>query len=335
MVPLSKVVAASIIDVYGDIGRTQQLHTHWAARGLKKLYQENLPYISRRVLLPVNKNTNTASLPVGFSYETFVGFIENGEKVSLSSNPDLINESSIEIAEEDICPRCKQDLGICEDLVVTEDLKNITINGTVYQETVTKKLYPNGDYYLETLSPVLNIGSQDIEYVTKKEFIVNFDLNSCGCPQNTSDNVVKIEQYCPDVYSCYYLPCGCNRRTSGTYRIFEETGLLQLESTFNHDKVYVEYKSFLSKINGAYMVPEVAFETLVEWTKFKSIQGRNNISTFDKRWQKQNYIDERRNMEKAMGKVNLKVIVEASRTLPIFDIFRGSHKNNHEYWDID
>ena len=319
LVPLSKVVAAAIIDSYGDINRTEQLYSHWAARGLKKLYQEDLPYISRRALLPVNKNTHTASLPIGFQYETFVGIIENGEKVALSINPNLVNNSSIEVEEAEVCPRCHQDAGICEDLVVTEVVKEISINDSLYPETVTKKLYPNGDYYLETSTPVLNMESGEVEYTIKKEFIVNFDLNPCGCPKKTDENVGKIEKYCHDVYACYYIPCGCNKKVGG-YRIFEETGLLQLEPGFDYDDVYVEFKSYLIKINGKYMVPEVSFETLVEWTKFKRMQGLDKYTTYDKNWQLEQYKRERGNMEKAANKVSLRVIVDYLRSVPKLEL---------------
>lgn len=318
MAPLSEVVSASIIDSYGDINRTYQLHTHWAARGLKKLYQENLPYVSRKVLLPVNKNTNTATLPIDFDYETFVGVIENGKKVALKNSPDLINEKGIEVVKAEVCPRCQQDNGICESLQVTESTKSITIEGNSYLETVIKKLYSNGDYYLETTTPVLNIETQVVEYTTKREFIVNFDLSDCGCLKEGDENVSKIQTYCPDVYDCYYVPCGCEKKTAG-YRIFSETGLIQLEPGSGIRNLYVEYKGFLQKINGVYMVPRVAFETLVEYTKFKSIQGKPNISTFDKEWQKKNYREERRNMEKAANPASLSVILQGTRSLPKFN----------------
>ncbi|HJY24016.1 MAG TPA: hypothetical protein VJ279_14075, partial [Hanamia sp.] len=94
----------------------------------------------------------------------------------------------------------------------------------------------------------------------------------------------------------------------------------QLEPGFDYDNVYVEFKSYLPKVNGRYMVPEVAFETLVEWTKFKSIQGKSNFTTYDKNWQLEQYKRERGNMEKAANKASLRVIVDYLRSVPKFEL---------------
>src|SRR6478736_8292703 len=130
MVPLSKVVSASIIDMRGDIGHMQQLHTHWAARGMKKLQRESLKLGKQRVQLVVNGNTRSAILPVDFEEEFFVGFLDyNGKKVSLRVNTSLVNEKSIEDVEcIDKCPKCDQNLAICNDMQVSETVELVVIN---------------------------------------------------------------------------------------------------------------------------------------------------------------------------------------------------------------
>ncbi len=72
LVPLSKVVKASIVDVYGDIGTLYEKHSHWTTRGLKKLTIESLPKVVNKVLLTVNSNTHTATLPLDFNEESFL-----------------------------------------------------------------------------------------------------------------------------------------------------------------------------------------------------------------------------------------------------------------------
>ncbi len=160
LIPLSKVVAASIIDTYGNIGQTEQRHTHFAARGLKKLYIESLPNLRHKVLLHVNPNTHTATLPDDFDRESMVAVYDSstGRKIALKLNPDITDTSNItDIPYEAKCPKCSQDKSICNDLSVTQEVNLVVINGTTYEESVVKKLYPNGDYCLEKTTPFISI----------------------------------------------------------------------------------------------------------------------------------------------------------------------------------
>lgn len=323
-VPLSKVVKAAIVDTYEDIGKVEQRFSHWTSRGLKKLYSETLPYIKQKVLLTVNGNTHTATLPIDFDRETFVGLYDSasGKKIALKINNSLTDTKNIvDVSCEDKCDKCNQDKNICNDLVVTEEVNLIVIDDNTYEQTVVKKLYPNGDYYLETTTPVLNIATSTVEYTTKKEFIVNFDLKPCGCLDTTEENLNSIKCFCPDIFCNYYAACdnSCNPNYGG-YRIFEDSGLIQFDSYFNFDKCYLEYRGFISKKNGQYQVPQVAFETLVEYTKLKSIANKRNITRWERLDQEQSYKRERGNMEKILGRVSLYQIIKSISMLPKFDV---------------
>src|SRR5690606_774636 len=118
----------------------------------KKLYNEALPKVHHKVWLNVNKNTHTATLPLDYESETFVGFVDSRwHKVPLKMNTALTDSINIiDVPCEDKCDKCNQDKGICNDLVVTQESNLKVINDTTYEETIVKKLYPNGDYYLET-----------------------------------------------------------------------------------------------------------------------------------------------------------------------------------------
>lgn len=320
-VPLSKVVAASIIDTYSDIGRTEQRNSHWAARGLKKLYTEALPKIKHKAWLPVNANTHTATLPLDFDEETFIGFVDKRwHKVPIKLNTAITDTINIvDVPCESACTKCGQDTNICNDLVVTEQVNLIVINSSTYEQTIIKKLYPNGDYFLETSTPVLDIESDTVLYAKSREFIVNFDLKPCGCLDTTPLNTTNLQNHCPDIYCNYYSTCD-NRCCSdyGGYKIFEESGLIQLDQRYPFDKVYIEYNGFISKINGQYYVPMVAFETLVEWIKWKEIANKKSVSLAEREWQKQNYRRERGNMTKVLGRASLQFIIQASNQIPQF-----------------
>lgn len=319
--PLHKVVAAAMVDSYMDISQAGVQHTysHWILRGLEKLTNEVLKTGTIRVLLHVNKNTHTATLPPGFKEETFVGEINQfNEKVPIFINSAITNENNIETIEcEDKCPKCNANKAICEDLQVTEDTVLVVINGETYEQTIIKKLYPNGDYYLETRIPVLNIETDIVEYTTQKEFIAHISLKPCGCIEETAENIATIQTCCPDVYCCYYAPC-CQTNSDASYRIFEETGLIQLKN-YHSDKLYMEYRGFLAKKNGVWQVPKVCFETLVEYGKFKAVDGKQNISLSVKDWRLEQYKRERSNMNKVLFRTSLANIIHSSLLVPKFD----------------
>lgn len=319
-----KVVRAAIIDGYENIGRTQELYSHWAARGLKKLQRESLKLGKQHVWLTVNGNTNTAAIPVDCENILFVGIIDQrGRKIPLRLNTAITNETYItDVPCEDKCPKCDQSQSICNDLQISETVELITIEGTVYDKTITKKLYPNGDYFLETRTPVLDLNDNTVNYLTSKEFIQNLDLKPCGCLETTPENLAKIRTCCPDVYGCYYATCdnACNA-DYGSYMVFEENGLIQFSPNFRFPNVYVEYTGTMPRLNGQLQVPEVAFETLVAWTKFKSVENKSNISMNEKNWFWSRYRVERGNMEKELGRISLEYIIQAAMNTPKLDIW--------------
>lgn len=323
LIPLQKVVNASIIDVYGDIGRLEQRSYHWGSRGLKELYTHALPKIKHKVWITVNKNTHTGTLPLDFDLETFVGFIDSRwHKVPIRLNNKITDTKNIiDVPCEDTCPKCNQDTKICNDLVVTEEVNLITINSTTYEQIIIKKLYPNGDYYLEKTTPILDIVTNTVIYAINKEFIVNFDLKPCGCLEVDKRNTANLQKFCPDIYCNYYAPCDSICNTSfGGYKIFEESGLIQMDEGYPFEKVYIEYYGFISKIKGQYYVPQVAFETLVEWIKLRSIKDKKGTERWRILDQKEDYRVAKGNMMKVLGRVSLAHIMQAIVNLPKFDI---------------
>lgn len=324
MVPLIKVVKAAIIDTYGDINSMQQMYLHWAGRGTKKMQREVLRMGGKKVLITINENTKTATLPLDFDSETFVGVIDSrGQKVPLKLNSNLADNCSYEeIDYENKCTSCGQDKSICEELSVTETDTIVIINNSSYIDKVVKKLYPNGDYYLETTKHVLSLADDTVSPFVTKEFITNLGLKPCGCLETTTDNIANLRNHCYETYCCHYAPCDCNC-VEGGYAIFEETGLIQFDYSFPYTKVYLEYVGFLPKKNGQYVVPEVAFETLVEYVKFKSVCNKKNVPLSERMWYERSYLRERGNMMKINGRVFLSSIVNASRKVPRFNIDFG------------
>lgn len=325
LVTLSSAVKAAIIDKFEDQGKSEARYSHFACRELKMLYFQLLPKIKNKVLLTVNANTHTATLPLGYDEATFVGGInERWEIVPFKLNNRLADSKNItDIPCEDKCPKCAQDTGICNDLVVTEDTEIVVINDTPYNKTIIKKLYPNGDYYLETSTPTLDISDDTIDYVTKKEFIAAFDLKPCGCLDTTPANIITLQSCCPDIYCNYYASCNNSCYVGTGYKIFEESGLIQFDPSFPYEKVYLEYNGYIQKIKGQYYIPSVAFETVVEGIKRRAIKDKPNVTQWQILNQNNYYKEAKGNLQKILGRFSLSYIVQAISQIPKFDIDFG------------
>jgi hypothetical protein len=343
LVPITRVVNAALIDDYGDNTKSREQYMHWAARGVKGLQSQVLKLGKRRVMLDVNKSFQSATLPPDFAQENlqFVGYIDHeGYRVALGNDQKLTNEKSIENIEcEDACPKCNQDKGICNDLDVTESEEQVIVNGGNYTKTTIKKLYPDGRYYIEVTTPYYNTVTSAVEYATTKQFITELDLKVCGCVEDSESNMSKIKQHACNVYDCYYSPYSdCCDTDMGGYKIFPEIGVIQLDYKYKFDKVYIEYIGCMPKINGQYGVPEVAFETLVSWVKFKAVENKKNLSLSERQWVFSNYMRERGNMEKIMGRVSLSSLIKILNEAPKFEVEIdygwGTYGNNTPYHGV-
>ena len=322
-VPLYKVVAAALMDTHEDAGKSEESYSHWAARGLRQLERQSLHSGLRSVTLTINKSTNTATLPADFEEEKEVAFIDrHGRRVLLHPRSDIVDTKNIEdIPCEDRCEKCKQDKSICSELTVTEDTTLVTIEGEVYEQTVTKKLYPDGKYFLETRIPVLDAENGGVTFITDKKYVTELSLKPCGCIDETEENIEKIKCCCYDVYCSHFTECSpvCATEQTAGYRIFPETGLIQLDGAGSFTKVYLKYKGFLPKKNGQYQVPEIAFETLVQWTKFKSVENKRSVPLSERNWMLGLYKEARKDMDRLRGRFSLSYIIRAIGLTPKFE----------------
>lgn len=155
---------------------------------------------------------------------------------------------------------------------------------------------------------------------SSKQFITAIDLKDCGCIDETPENIEKIKCCAYDVYCEHYAPCdtSCNENLGG-YKIFHETGVMQFDKIGKFKKVYIEYRGFMPKKNGQYQIPEVAFETIVEWIKFRAVDGKR-WPAVDKQWRYEQYRIARKNMNKEMGAIDLGQILQTIGMVPKFDI---------------
>lgn len=323
LIPLSKVVSAALVDTYADYGQSYQMYSHWAARRFKTLARQSLKLGKRYAKLTVNKNTHTATLPADFKQELFIGYLNrHGYKIGLPLRTEFTNAASIsKIEASDPCRKCSQSKSICDELTITESEETVVVNGSNYTLTTIKKLYSNGNYYLEKTIPYYNTVTHTVQYTTTKEFIDTIELMDCGCPEKTHENIEKIRCCCESVYGNYYAQYyhSCDTAIGG-YRIMEDIGLIQLDRKFTLDELYIEYTGFLPKINGQLAIPEIAFETVVKGVVEDAIASKRNVGLGEKQWHHQRYLSARSAMDKELGLVSLDQIMQAVSLIPKFDV---------------
>lgn len=330
LVPISKAVNAAILDNYGSLS-DKELFTHWAARIVRKLFNEILPISPERILLTVNENTNTATLPCNLKSVNFVGVIVDGRKVPIPIDQRMTSDKAIKRIAPNVCPECNQDLEICKALNYEYDSEMIDINGTSYEQATTRKIYPDGGYFSIKSTPFWDEEDDKVVFKETSELITSFEMEKCGCIKQTEENEVKLKAYCPMAYSICCPDCsdagGYGERFY--YNVFDDIGLLQMSRDFNRKHVYVEYDADIPKYNGKIMMPSVAFETVVEWIKFKSVQGKMNVPLSTKEWQRRQYTTERNNMEIIISREGLSLdmianILRGVPSLELVKIDRGS-----------
>jgi hypothetical protein len=309
--------------MYGDLSKDEARFTSWAVRAIKKLTAEALRSNGKRfAVLNINKNLNSAVLPCDFKEPIFIGIIDQcGEKIELNINSNIVNNFNLPEVECDTPCEAKCDCypkQMCADLQTTQVINKIKINDTEYDETVTKTLMPNGEYYQVTTTPTMDFVSESIEYITKKEYITAFDLETCGCIKKTERNCAKLEAVNWDVYCCYCTSCKKSSTDFGGYKIFMETGTIHFDGAFRYDKAYIEYRGSLPKSGNEYLVPEVASETVIHLTKFFSVQNKKGVPISEKNWVFNNYLRERGNMEKIMGRMSLADLLHSALLVPNF-----------------
>lgn len=323
-IPLRRIVNRAIVDMYGDQNKDEARFTMWAVDGYKKLVRETLRSGKRYAVLNINKNLNSAVLPCDFKEEIYVGLIDScGEKIDLNINPKIVNNFLIE--KEVPCDQpCEAKCNcypkqMCADLQTTQVINKILINSTEYDQTVTTTLLPNGEYYKVTTTPVLDIVTDTVVYQDKKEYIATFDTATCGCVKPTERNCAILECLCWDVFCCYCTSCNSTSEDFGGYKIFMETGTIHFDGAFVYDKAYLEYRGSMPKSGNEYLVPEVAYDTLVQLTKSMAIQNKKGTAQWERRDQFDAYKRERGNMQKVMGRISLADILRSALMVPKFD----------------
>lgn len=323
-VPVSRIVKAAIADTYGDYDRDQARYSMWVVRGVKKLTRQVLKGSGRRFgVFNINMNLHSAFLPCDFEDELVVAVLDDcGTKHYLTPNHKIANTRlASEVPCENECDKgCEcYPKQLCADLQTTQVINKIRINDTDYDQTVTSTLLPTGEYYVVTTTPYLNKEGNGIYWEDTKEYQTVFDVAECGCIEKTERNQCKLQELCYDLWCCY-CSCGSGGDTDlGGYKIFKENNTIQFDRSMPFKKFYMEWRGSLPKSGNEYLVPEVAFEALVNFSKFKSVENKKGVPMNDRVWHWDRYLIEYDNMTKTLGHISLAAIIDSALRVPSFD----------------
>jgi len=314
---MSKIVKAAIKDTHEDYNKCYESYTFWAIRTLRVLSRQTLKSGFKRAIIPVNKNTRIAMLPPDCKSVIYVGVIDcYGEKRGIHQRHDMLPPES-SIPSYLVEKKCSCKHGVCAEAVGSEKVEVVNINGTNYDKTTKIVLHSNGSYVKTVNQPVVDKNGNYSAHWSETEVVTEFILSECGCIDTScTENVSKLKTCCYDVYCMDCL------EYTGTYdsgyNVFDDDTYIMLDRIFDVDKIYIEYMGDIPKLNGEYVIPEMAFEAVVAGTMFRSIDGRKNVPIAEKIYRKNRFDEEVENMKKEKYRINFGEFYEAAMAIPQF-----------------
>lgn len=83
-----------------------------------------------------------------------------------------------------------------------ETVENITISAGTFPKTTKKRIYENGEVYIETSTPtdkVTKSGTNNgYDYIVDKTYLCKLDINPCGCVSVSQQNLEVVTQCCAE-----------------------------------------------------------------------------------------------------------------------------------------
>lgn len=310
----------------------EKIKADWTAncvQGIKDISRQMGHFLKmgrKKVVINVNQHLNNAPLPCDFEKIVFLGIIdEYGNKVPLLPKGRIadihnLEEIPCDTVCEEKCTGC-YDKALCNELNSVQEIKNITVNGQPYKEKIITTLQPDGSYHVITMSWEYSFKDNAVIPHNTEKYITKFDTNACGCIKKTDSNSELLKTYCYNHWCCYCSPASESPYDNGGYNIFEDSGVIQFESYMPYNKLYMEYVGSLPKSGNDYLIPEVAFEMMVDYVIFISVKSKKgNEARADMARLFDNYMRSRGNMKIIISRrgLNLSRIMSISSMMPVF-----------------
>lgn len=216
-----------------SIGSNEELQFMIRGAEVWKQIQHDILKLSLQQWVRVNKSTPVYFIDLPKCCDKFinVGKIDNCKRHVIFNRWDGIPT----LPMPDSITDCTCGGGIKECIETYEETsENVTISAGTYKKTTKKRIYENGDVYIEVSTPVdkVTIGGSNngYDYIIDKTYLCKLELNPCGCVTVSQQNLDIVQQCCNDTtYSeCKAL---CNKY----FKMPEDKGV-----TFNEAGYYYE-----------------------------------------------------------------------------------------------
>lgn len=246
------------------------------------LYRSTLK-IPKNKVLPVNKSTNIADIPVDYNGMGRVFIVDECGKLQQLFTDDNINVIDMQIKPDTGCgcTKCNCDNEACaatSQITYTEE--DEIINNQTYKKITQRKLCNNGDV-IEEVNGYVTKGGETLTIIpyTERRFIAKVEVKPCGCVLNIPDNNKNAFDACGCAVICCYptkdnqIPVAYNKY--GHYKVDTDRGVIHLVGV-KEDKIIFTYQSN-EQSSEEIMIPEIAVDYIKAAINFRSMRFRANI----------------------------------------------------------
>lgn len=256
--------------------------------------------LTKRVVLTVDKRTNTVTRPEDFLFHSSLSVIDECNKLrTLSVNQHLTGDF-IDISKDRSCHcecGCHSDLcGLIKNYeAITEDTEELMPDDSTQTFTsITRKtVTAEGKLVIRRTFPVRIYEDGEwtgVELKTEEEELCQVEVDKCGCVKNTEENICKVNE-CSSADS-FAVECGdavfCESGNGLSYNYEEDGRRINLPSDFAYDKVIQRY--FYEPNVKDLRIPLVAKRTFMTGIKaftlpFEEKQSGRRVNEFERRYE--------------------------------------------------
>lgn len=243
---------------------------------------------TKRIIVKVNKSTNTIMLPEeADEFASIYGFV-NGRMEALLINTDL-SEDLVDLSAHKSCGHedCKSDL--CATVKNYELIEEVVLarmpdgNNQSFTKVSRKKINPDGSFILEVQEPIAKYTNgvhTSTEMNTSTEFICHLEVNEHGCVNDCEDNRKKVYENCvfcniehesgmPIFQDQCYNP-------NLTYNVSQDGRRIILPSNLSLSDVIVRF--YYTQKTKDIMIPTVCKKLMMMKLKFELMEFDDKIS---------------------------------------------------------
>lgn len=164
-----------------------------------------------------------------------------------------------------------------------------------------------------------------VETYCYEEKLCDVEVLECGCIK-VNDTALNVLSNCC-VFAIAVSARMCKNKNFGhtfaepngyfgEFNIDTYERILQVNTDYQYDTVYMEYYSTSEVDSKNYLVPIQAKETVIAWVYWKSIQRKMGVTAIEKREAKHEYYNQKRILKQLLHPLNFDELFAVQRMLP-------------------